>query len=116
MARSSTTFKPGIPSPNAGGRPKGIGEIRAIARAYSYEAIEILASIARDKDAREACRITAASLLLDRAWGRAESAKSVDDSTERMPVEKLNTADLYALLDDLNKSSKHVDYHLEEPE
>jgi hypothetical protein len=115
MAKSKTSYSPGS-SGNKGGRPKGIGEIRAIARAYSYEAIEILVSIARDKDAREACRIAAASILLDRAWGRAESAKSIDDTTEHMPVEKLNTADLYALLDDLNKGSKNVDCRLEEPE
>ena len=115
MAKSKTSFKKGV-CPNIGGRPKGIAEIRAIARAYSHEAIEILVSIARDKDARESCRIVAASILLDRAWGRAESARSIDDTPEHMAVEKLSTTDLYALLDNLNKSKQNVVCRLEESE
>jgi hypothetical protein len=56
-------------SGNPGGRPRGYGELRDLARQHTTEAIEILLFIARNgKD--EKARVSAANALLDRGWGK----------------------------------------------
>lgn len=77
MARSSTTFKAGMPSPNPGGRRRGISDIRELARTYTNEAIATLASIMMDLDAKESARIAAATALLERGWGKPEQAINI---------------------------------------
>ena len=44
MARSSTTFKPGV-SGNPGGRPKVLSEVRDLAREHTVAAMDTLVSI-----------------------------------------------------------------------
>jgi hypothetical protein len=66
-------------APKTGGRKKGtanrIGkDVRALAQAYTEEAIETLAAIMRDKHAPPQARALAADRLLDRAWGKAPQA------------------------------------------
>ena len=73
MARSSTTFQRGI-SGNPGGRPKVIGEVRDLARAYTVEAIETLNSIMSDKRAP-----AAAQAILDRGYGRPSHHMSIEE-------------------------------------
>ena len=57
-------FAAGV-SGNPGGRPKGI---EAIAREHTVEAIAVLVRALSDEDTRVA--VTAASILLDRGWGK----------------------------------------------
>lgn len=57
-------------SGNPGGRPKVIAEIQELAREHAQEAIEALADIVRDKKASAAARVSAATALLDRGYGR----------------------------------------------
>ena len=78
MARSSTTFKAGI-SGNPGGRPKVIGEVRDLARAYTIEAIETLNSIMSDKKAPAAARIAAAQAILDRGYGKPSQYMNIEE-------------------------------------
>ena len=79
MARSSTTFKPGI-SGNPGGRPQVIKEVRDLARAYTVEAIETLNSIMLDKKAPAAARIAAAQAILDRGYGKPSQYMNMEES------------------------------------
>src|SRR4051812_31290292 len=58
-------------SGNPGGRPRGVMDVRVLARAHTKEAIETLVEIMADKDARESARVAAAACILDRGWGRA---------------------------------------------
>jgi hypothetical protein len=56
-------------SPNPGGRPRVIGDVRNLARQHTDTAIEALVTIATSGQA-EAARVSAAQALLDRGWGR----------------------------------------------
>ena len=57
-------------SGNPGGRPKEVAEVRELAREHTPEAVNTLAEIMLDKDAPPAARISAATALLDRGYGR----------------------------------------------
>ena len=46
-------------SGNPGGRPKVVGEVQALAREYTKEAVETLRDILRDKKAPPAARVAA---------------------------------------------------------
>jgi hypothetical protein len=51
---------------NAGGRPKEVAEVKALARAHTTTAIETLVSIAKNNKATDAARVSACIALLDR--------------------------------------------------
>jgi hypothetical protein len=56
-------------SGNPGGRPKGDGEIRELARQHTTTALRTLKEIA-DHGQNESARVAAANALLDRGWGK----------------------------------------------
>jgi hypothetical protein len=56
-------------SGNPGGRPKGDGEIRELARQHTVLALRTLKEIA-DHGENESARVAAANALLDRGWGK----------------------------------------------
>ena len=56
-------------SGNPGGRPKGHGEIRELARRYTRIALSTLVEIATSGKT-ESARVAAAVALLDRGWGK----------------------------------------------
>src|SRR5262249_28380790 len=59
-------------SGNPGGRPKEIAEVKELARQHVPAAIEVLASIMNNTKASDAARVSAASALLDRAYGKPQ--------------------------------------------
>ena len=67
---SNGRFKKGQ-SGNPGGRPAVIAEIQQLARKHTSEAIDTLTAIMKDISASPAARVSAASVLLDRAGGKA---------------------------------------------
>ena len=62
-----SAWKPGCPSPNPGGRPRGAREVRALLQDNSPEAVETLLRLMREGPPAVAAR--AAEAVLDRAWG-----------------------------------------------
>jgi hypothetical protein len=74
-------FQPGQ-SGNPGGRPKVIAEVQALAREHTADAIETLATIMLDKKASAAARVSAASVLLDRGYGKALQTIETGGGTE----------------------------------
>ena len=56
-------------SGNPGGRPKGYGDLRDIARQHTELALRTLVEIA-ERGENESARVTAANALLDRGWGK----------------------------------------------
>ena len=65
----ATAFKKGQ-SGNPGGRPKTVKEVQELAREQTPAAIQSLADIMTNSSS-EAARVSAASELLNRAWGKA---------------------------------------------
>ena len=63
-------FKPGK-SGNPGGRPKVLKDVQEAARQYCGEAIKTLYTIMKNPEEPGHARITAASVLLDRGYGKA---------------------------------------------
>lgn len=76
MAKGKKTggrdFVPGDPRRSMGGLPPGYAVVRDAAREVSLEAVKTLTECMRDADAR--IRIEAAKALLERAWGKPQSA------------------------------------------
>jgi hypothetical protein len=62
-------FAPGV-SGNPGGRPKGVEEVQRLAREHTASAIQTLIGIAKGGKFPAAARVSAASVLLDRGWGK----------------------------------------------
>jgi hypothetical protein len=64
-------FKKGQ-SGNPGGRPKEIAEVKELAREHMPAAIEALVSIMNNPKASDAARVSAATALLDRGYGKPQ--------------------------------------------
>ena len=77
MPITNTTWAKGQSS-NPGGRPRILEAVRDIARASTTLAIEKLRTIAADTDAPHAARVSAATALLDRAWGKPAQQLAAD--------------------------------------
>jgi hypothetical protein len=94
-------------SGNPGGRPKVVGEVQALAREISEEAISALRDIIRDKKAPPAARCVAANSILDRGYGRPSQTINqglVDKPFDQMTDEEL-MARLRALKDSQDETS-----------
>ena len=82
-------------SPNPGGRPAGMSEVRDLARSYTAIAIEKLAHLVQHAKSEQAC-IAAASALLDRGWGRPTQPIAGDDDMPAIGINGTAVATLTA--------------------
>ena len=53
-------------------------DLQSLARSYTGEMIRIVSNIARTKSNPPGSRVAAAALLIERGWGRAPQAVTVD--------------------------------------
>src|SRR6476646_7714189 len=83
-------------SGNPGGRPKVVGEVQALAREISEEAISALRDIIRDKKAPPAARCVAANSILDRGYGRP--SQTINQGLVDKPVDQMTDEELMARL------------------
>ncbi len=60
-------------SGNPGGRPKEVGEVKALARQHTKEALETLAKMMKN-GTPDRTRVAAAEALLNRGWGSPTQA------------------------------------------
>ena len=61
-------------------RAKTITEIRSIARSHTRPAINPRVGVMKAKDATPAARVSAATAILDRGWGKAAQALENGDN------------------------------------
>ena len=66
-------------SGNPGGRPKGHGEIRELARLHTATALATLVEICQGGE-NESARVAAANAILDRGWGKAAVPIGADEA------------------------------------
>ena len=70
-------------SGNPGGRPRALAEVQELARQHSYRAIELLVEVAENENAPPSARIAACSAILDRGWGKPQSAEFKENRSTR---------------------------------
>jgi hypothetical protein len=62
-------------------------EIKSLARAHTESALNVLAGIMNKSEAPETARVSAATALLDRGWGKpAQAIKNEDDETLKVEL------------------------------
>lgn len=92
-------FKPGQ-SGNPTGRPKGVArQARDLIDNNPGELLEVFLQVAKDEKAKPSDRLQAASLYLDRAYGKAPAYAPVEgaDPLDRTAVD----AEIQSIVDDL---------------
>lgn len=63
-------------------------QIASLARAHTETAVNVLAGIMQQTDAPPSARVSAASVLLDRGWGKpAQTISGDDDAPFKLVVE-----------------------------
>lgn len=65
---------------------KATAEIRSLARSHTETALNVLAGIMGEPKAPAAARVSAASALLDRGWGKPAQAITGDDELDPIRV------------------------------
>jgi hypothetical protein len=60
--------------------PKTLTEIRSLARSHTRTAINALVGVMKANDATPAARVSAATAILDRGWGRPPQALEKGDN------------------------------------
>ena len=61
-------------------KSKTVTEIRSLARSHTRTAINTLVGVMKSKDATHAARVSAATAILDRGWGKAAQALENGDN------------------------------------
>lgn len=92
-------FKPGAPSGNPGGRPKGLARRVQEATEHGKTVIDVLVEILTNEKAKNADRIKAGEILLDRGFGKALGVVLTADAGAGLPDGLSDAAD--ALLERL---------------
>ena len=80
--KGNPAWQKGMASPNAGGRPAVIRDLREAAQGYSEEALSVLAGVMRDTNTPPAAKVAAARELLDRGFGKAVQALDVNSKVD----------------------------------
>ena len=82
MPGEKTRWAKGV-SGNPGGRPAMHKDIREAAQRHCPAAIEALAEIVRNTKESASARVSAASVIFDRAYGKAGQAVNANITTKR---------------------------------
>ena len=98
MPITQTTWAKGQ-SGNPGGRPKALENVRDAARENTELAIGTLREICGDSAAPHAARVSAASALLDRGWGKPMQGVAMMTVARPKTVQEMTDDELLALIE-----------------
>ena len=98
MPITNTTWAKGQ-SGNPGGRTRILEAVRDIARESTTLSIETLRAITADTDAPHAARVSAATALLDRAWGKPMQGHAVLAVSAPKSVREMSDGELMAMME-----------------
>ncbi len=76
-------------SGNPGGKPRELVEVQRAAREHTLVALNTLVEVASNSRAAHAARVSAATALLDRGWGRPAQQVDLNASVEGSLVDVL---------------------------
>jgi hypothetical protein len=77
-----------------------VGEVQALARQSTTEAVETLRDVMLDKKAPPAARVAAANSILDRGYGRP--SQTINPGGRDKPLDQMTDAELQAIIDGEN--------------
>ena len=97
--KGNPAWRKGGVSPNPGGRPAVVGELQELARIHTSQALMTLVEVMNNSDAPPAARVTAATALLDRGYGKP--TQSVESKIE---VQSTALAHAEALMELANRA------------
>jgi hypothetical protein len=83
-------------APGRIGKPSGYVATQQLAREHSLEAVRTLVERLRDPDGRVA--VTAANLLLERAWGKTKEMRPEDGEKAHVDLSALSDSEIKILL------------------
>jgi len=83
---ASGKFGPGQ-SGNPGGRPREVGDVRALARRHTGTALAALVRVLESPDSPSAAVVAAATALLDRGYGRPGQALEISRAAQVTPAD-----------------------------
>jgi hypothetical protein len=80
-------------------RKKIPSDIRSLARGHTVLCIKVLAGIVSQETVPPAARVSAASMLLDRGWGRAPQPHAGEDGGDiRLTIRQITEAATRAII------------------
>lgn len=97
-------------SGNPGGRPKlpeDVKHVRELAREYTAQAVTALADVMSNSSS-DSARVSAASVLLDRGWGKAEQPITGADGG---PIQTESTLELNGLTTEQLRALASIPVH-----
>jgi hypothetical protein len=84
------SWQPGE-SGNPGGRPKAVHDVVELSRTFTKEAVYTLAGIMQNVNEPASSRVSAASILLDRGWGKPLQTLATPDGNSPISLHLLAT-------------------------
>jgi hypothetical protein len=94
--KTNQKWEKGGPSPNPGGRPKEVAEVKELARVHTAAAIETLVRLLNGPDPKAS--VAAARELLDRGYGRPSQALEVTGEDGKPLFARLPEPELVAFV------------------
>lgn len=90
-------------------KPKGITELRQMARGMAPHMLQVMIDIALDTDERGSVRLAAADMVMTRGYGKAESYHDKDERGAIANASELTSGEILALMQQVQTTADPAD-------